>query len=190
MDQLVNVLITVEQQASSGTESLTYNISDVMANERCLGGLKLETNYKVCINATYRDLDDMQQDCNFTTTSSQLNPTNNGIQCSLPNTSTTTTTGTPQRSRMYTFSSLGTRPSHAEEEGGCLRVWFWLYNFSYLLTLHVTSLLPRLPHPPGFDDLLQCTKTPIEGVVHCITWLLMSGWQALPDEKNDLLFTC
>ena len=124
MDQLVNVLITVEQQASSGTESLTYNISDVMANERCLGGLKLETNYKVCINATYRDLDDMQQDCNFTTTSSQLNPTNNGIQCSLPNTSTTTTTGTPQRSRMYTFSSLGTRPSHAGEEGGCLRVWF------------------------------------------------------------------
>lgn len=166
-----------------------------MAKENCVGGLKLETNYKVCVNATYRDLGDMQQqDCNFTTTLSQLDLMNNGVQCILFDTNSTTPTTTPQRSRMYTFSSfssLGTRPSHAGEEGGCLRVWFWLYiashTFSYLLTLHVTSLLPRLPHPPGFD-LLQCAKTPIEGVVHCITWLtLMSGWQALPDgEKNDL----
>lgn len=126
MDLLVNLLITVEQQASSGTESLIYNISDLMAKENCVGGLKLETNYKVCVNATYRDLGDMQQqDCNFTTTLSQLDPMNNGVQCILFDTNSTTPTTTPQRSRMYTFSSfssLGTRPSHAGEEGGCLRV--------------------------------------------------------------------
>ena len=128
MDLLVNLFITVEQQASSGTESLIYNISDLMAKENCVGGLKLETNYKVCVNATYRDLGDMQQqDCNFTTTLSQLDLMNNGVQCILFDTNSTTPTTTPQRSRMYTFSSfssLGTRPSHAGEEGGCLRIWF------------------------------------------------------------------
>ena len=93
VDLLQSVVITViEQDISSNNQPriMTYDISGLMATERCVGGLKPKTNYRVCVNASYSDIG-MQQDCAVSVTRQQ-DEMNDGVQCSLP----TTTTGPSQ----------------------------------------------------------------------------------------------
>ena len=89
MELLENVLIIViEQDISSNDQPriMTYDISDQMATEHCVGGLKPETSYRVCVNASYSD-GGMQQDCRVSVTRQQ-DEINDGVQCSLPITTT------------------------------------------------------------------------------------------------------
>ena len=94
VELLQRVVITViEQDISSNNQPriMTFNISGLTATERCVGGLKPKTSYRVCVNASYSDIADMQQDCAVSVTRQQ-DEMNDGIQCSLP----TTTTGPSQ----------------------------------------------------------------------------------------------
>ena len=105
MELLENVLIIViEQDISSNDQPriMTYDISDRTATERCVGGLKPETSYRVCVNASYSDIADMQQDCRVSVTRQQ-DEINDGVQCSLP----ITTTG-PSQSMWISVASHNT----------------------------------------------------------------------------------
>ena len=94
VELLQRVVITViEQDISSNNQPriMTYDVSGLTATERCVGGLKPKTSYRVCVNASYSDIADMQQNCRVSVTRQQ-DEMNDGVQCSLP----TTTTGPSQ----------------------------------------------------------------------------------------------